>query len=157
MGGKHSRNRKNRPLVIVLSLAMIFSAMTAFWSFGDGTADKADNKYSSSTPTVTSAETGTENQTGSTTSNGTEGDGSPSTETNKSPVSSNSLVPGTDSGTQVQSSTGAADNKASDIGEESTSNGGGIFKCRRKLYRNLRSEYRHAFYSRCGNDFVLYE
>lgn len=36
MGGKHSRNRKNRPLVIVLSLAMIFSAMTAFWSFGDG-------------------------------------------------------------------------------------------------------------------------
>lgn len=124
MGGKHSRNRKNRPLVIVLSLAMIFSAMTAFWSFGEGTADKADNKYSSSTPTVTSAETGTENQTGSTTSNGTEGDGSPSTETNKSPVSGNSLVPGTDSGTQVQSSTGAADNKASDIGEESTSNGG---------------------------------
>ncbi len=37
MRGKHSRNRKNRPLVIVLSLAMIFSAMTAFWSFGEGT------------------------------------------------------------------------------------------------------------------------
>jgi pilin isopeptide linkage protein len=114
MRGKHSRNRKNRPLVIVLSLAMIFSAMTAFWSFGEG-----GDSSGGSTPTVTSSSgTGTENQTGSTTSNGTEGDGSPSTETNKSPVSGNSLVPGTDSGTQVQSSTGAADNKASDTGEE---------------------------------------
>ena len=37
MRGKHSRNRKNRPLVIVLSIAMIFSALTAFWSFGEGT------------------------------------------------------------------------------------------------------------------------
>lgn len=36
MRGKHSRNRKNRPLVIVLSIAMIFSALTAFWSFGEG-------------------------------------------------------------------------------------------------------------------------
>jgi len=120
MGGKHSRNRKNRPLVIVLSLAMIFSAMTAFWSFGEGTESSGG-----STPTVTSSSgTGTGTQTGSTTSNGTEGDGSPSTETNKSPVSGNSLVPGTDSGTQVQSSMGAADNKASDTEEESTSNGG---------------------------------
>ncbi|MCH3954303.1 MAG: hypothetical protein LKE44_03615 [Eubacterium sp.] len=120
MRGKHSRNRKNRPLVIVLSLAMIFSAMTAFWSFGEG-----GDSSGGSTLTVTSPSgTGTETQTGSTTSNGTEGDGSPSTETNKSPVSGNSLVPGTDSGTQVQSSTGAADNKASGTGEESTSNGG---------------------------------
>lgn len=39
MRGKHSRNRKNRPLVIVLSIAMIFSALTAFWSFGEGSTD----------------------------------------------------------------------------------------------------------------------
>ena len=42
MRGKHSRNRKNRSLVIVLSIAMIFSALTAFWSFGEGT-DSAIN------------------------------------------------------------------------------------------------------------------
>lgn len=153
MGGKHSRNRKNRPLVIVLSLAMIFSAMAAFWSFGEGTADKADNKYSSSTPTVTSAETGTENQTGSTTSNGTEGDGSPSTETNKSPVSGNSLVPGTDSGTQVQSSMGAADNKASDTEEESTSNGGASSNVAGDTYS---VKYEDGIHSIEGTDITLY-
>lgn len=49
MGGKHSRNRKNRPLVIVLSLAMIFSAMTAFWSFGDGGEDSVSIHYDTNT------------------------------------------------------------------------------------------------------------
>lgn len=95
MRGKHSRNRKNRPLVIVLSLAMIFSAMTAFWSFGEGTESSGG-----STLTVTSSsETGTETQNGSIDSTGSD-NGSDSTGTKESSTSGSSSV---SSGTQAQS------------------------------------------------------
>lgn len=117
MRGKHSRNRKNRPLVIVLSIAMIFSALTAFWSFGEGTESSGG-----STPTVTSSSgTGTGTQAGSTDSTGSD-NGSGSTGT-KASSTSGSSVSGTGD-TQAQSEVSSAENKATDTGNESTSNEG---------------------------------
>lgn len=117
MRGKHSRNRKNRPLVIVLSLAMIFSAMTAFWSFGEG-----GDSSGSSTPTVMSSSgTGTETQTGSTDSTGSENNGSASGGTNESSVT-DSTVPSTDkTGTQAQSDASSEDKQAASTDSHSNS------------------------------------
>lgn len=119
MGGKHSRNRKNRPLVIVLSLAMIFSAMTAFWSFGEGTESSGG-----STPTVTSSSgTGTGTQTGSTDSTGSD-NGSGSTGTKESSASVSS-VSGTGD-TQAQSDAGSEGNKEIKSDTAGTNNTNGM-------------------------------